>query len=137
MNHSLHIGENEPLKMIIQGTVGTGMSFLIHFLSHHFSSSSKNGKSPLLLLASMRIAAFNICVRTIHLALRIPIKDVRPLQGSNLVVFQEEMQHIRYILIDEMSFIGPRLFLHMDSRLQEAFPREKYSFRWKVYYSCW
>ena len=50
---------------------------------------------------------------------------MQPLQGRNLVVFQEEMQHIRYILIDEMSFIGPRLFLHMDSRWQEAFSREK------------
>ena len=50
---------------------------------------------------------------------------MQPLQGRNLVVFQEEMQHIRYILIDEMSFIGPRLFLHMDSQLWEAFLREK------------
>ena len=40
LNHSLHIRENDPIKMIIQGTAGIGKSFLIHFLSHHLSSSA-------------------------------------------------------------------------------------------------
>ena len=31
------------------------------------------------------------------------------------------MKHIQYILIDEMSFIGPKLFVKIDSRLQECF----------------
>jgi len=39
-----------------------------------------------------------------------------------MVVFQEEMRHIWYILIDEMSFIGPMLFIKIDSHLREAFP---------------
>jgi hypothetical protein len=47
---------------------------------------------------------------------------MRPLQGQSLAIFQEEMRHIRYILIDEMSFLGPRLFIQIDSRLREAFP---------------
>jgi ATP-dependent DNA helicase PIF1 len=37
------------------------------------------------------------------------------------------MRHIRYILIDEMSFLGPRLFIQIDSRLREAFPDNKSS----------
>jgi hypothetical protein len=37
------------------------------------------------------------------------------------------MRHIRYILIDGMSFIRPRLFIQIDSRLREAFPENKSS----------
>lgn len=48
---------------------------------------------------------------------------MKPLQGKTLTPFQEEMKHIRYILIDEMSFIGPNLLLKIDSRLREAFSR--------------
>lgn len=68
------------------------------------------------------IAAFNVHGKTIHLALKSPTKDMKPLNGKALVMFQEEMRHISYVLIDEMSFIGPRLFIKIDSRLREAFP---------------
>lgn len=48
-----------------------------------------------------------------------------PLQGKSLAIFQEEMQHVRYILIDEMRFLGSRLFMQIDARLREAFPEKK------------
>lgn len=35
------------------------------------------------------------------------------------------MRHIRHILIEEMSFIGPRLCIQIDSHLREAFPENK------------
>ena len=35
------------------------------------------------------------------------------------------MRYITHILIDEMSFIGPSLFIQIDSRLQEAFPKKR------------
>jgi ATP-dependent DNA helicase PIF1 len=127
LQHSIQYPSPEPLLMIIQGTAGTGKSFLIHSISHALSTSSVDGNSPLLLLAPTGIAAFNIRARTIHSALKIPIKDMRPLQGQSLAIFQEEMRHIRYILIDEMSFLGPRLFIQIDSRLREAFPENKSS----------
>jgi hypothetical protein len=37
------------------------------------------------------------------------------------------MRHIRYILIDEMIFLGPRLFIQIDCQLREAFPDKKTS----------
>ena len=46
---------------------------------------------------------------------------MQPLHGQALSVLQEEMKHIQYILIDEMSFIGPKLFVQIDSRLRECF----------------
>jgi hypothetical protein len=98
------------------------MLFLLHQV---------DGNSPFLFLAPTGITAFNIHARTIHSALKIPIKDMRPLQGKSLAIFQEEMRHIRYILIDEMRFLGPRLFIQIDSRLREAFPENKeFSFWW-------
>lgn len=36
--------------------------------------------------------------------------------------FQEYFKSIGYILINEMSFIGPKLLLKIDSRLRETFP---------------
>ena len=35
------------------------------------------------------------------------------------------MHYVTHILIDEMSFIGPRLFIQIDSRLREAFPKKR------------
>ncbi|XP_059064840.1 uncharacterized protein LOC131856900 [Cryptomeria japonica] len=111
-----------PLKMIVQGTAGTGKSHLITSIKSALKRSAPNGQSPLLLLAPTGVAAFNIQASTIHSALRIPIKEVHPLQGQTLASFQESMYFIRYIIIDEMSFIGPRLIQRIDIRLREAFP---------------
>lgn len=101
------------------------MSYLIGCISHALSSATTNGKSTLLFLSPICIAAFNIHWKTIHSALQIPIKDMKPLCGKTLAVFQEEMRHVRYILNDEMSFIVPRLFIQIDSCLRKAFPKNK------------
>lgn len=53
--------------------------------------------------------------KTIHSTLKIPIKDMRTLQGKSLAIFQEVRRHICYVLIDEMNFIGARLFMQIDS----------------------
>jgi hypothetical protein len=71
----------------------------------------------LLFLAPTGIIAFDIHARTIHSTLKIPIKDMQPLQGKYLEIFQEELRHIRYIFIYEMRFLGPRLFIQIVSRL--------------------
>ena len=85
--------------MIIQGTTGTRKSYLIHCISHALAASTTSGKSPLLLLAPTGIVAFNTHAKTIHSTLKIPIKDMQPLKGHSLSIFQEEMKHIRYVLI--------------------------------------
>ncbi|XP_059064231.1 uncharacterized protein LOC131856450 [Cryptomeria japonica] len=111
-----------PLKMIVQGTAGTGKSHLITSIKSALKRSAPNGQSPLLLLAPTGVAAVNIQASTIHSALRIPIKEMHPLQGQTLASFQESMYFIRYIIINEMSFIGPRFIQRIDIRLREAFP---------------
>jgi hypothetical protein len=115
-------GHREPLRMIIQGTVGTGKSYLIGAIKHAMEIDSLPNKSPLLLLAPIGVATFNISASTIHSALCIPVRDMNDLQGSCLISLQEEIKHVKYILIDEMSFIGKNLLKSIDARLQQAFP---------------
>ena len=76
-------------------------------------------------LAPTRVAMFNIHATIIYVELHIPIKDMNPLHWKYLSMFQEEMKHIQYILIDEMSFIGPKLFVHIENRFRECFPEKK------------
>ena len=86
--------------------------------------ASMTNPSPLLLLAPTGVATFNIGACTIHSKLRIPITNFAQLQGTRLASFQQEMQNIKYILIDEMSFIGQNMLENIDSRLRQAFPHK-------------
>ncbi|XP_059073492.1 uncharacterized protein LOC131874231 [Cryptomeria japonica] len=79
--------------------------------------------SPLLLLAPRGVAAFNIGASTVHSKLKIPIRNFSELEGTRLTSFQEEMSHIKYILIDEMSFIGQNMLESINSRLRQALPQ--------------
>ena len=47
---------------------------------------------------------------------------MHPLEGQSLSKLQEEIQHIHYILIDEMSFIGPKMLTQIDACLLQSFP---------------
>ena len=51
---------------------------------------------------------------------------MHPLQGQSLTTLQEDFKHVRYILIDEMSFLGPKLLLKIDNRLRQAFPQKQH-----------
>ena len=118
MSHYTQHTTTKPLRMIIQGTAGTGKYYLIGCLQAAFSSSSTNNSSPLLLLAPTSVVAFNINSLTIHSTLRIPINTMLPLEGQALANLQEWLLHIHYVLIDEMSFIGPKLLYNIDSHLR-------------------
>lgn len=109
--------------MIIQGTVGTGKSYLICYIRKTINIIEKNNKKALIALAPTRVATYNIRASTIHTCLQIPIKEVHLLQGQSLTNLQEDFKHIEYILIDEMSFLGPKLLIKIDNRLREAFPQ--------------
>ena len=125
LHHSCEIDVHEPLEMIIQGTTSTGKSYLILCISHALVASTTSRKCPLLFLAPTGIVAFNINEKTIHSVLKLPIKDMQPLNSHSLSIFQKKMRPIRYVLIDEMLFIGPRLFIQIDSQLREAFLENK------------
>ncbi|XP_059076947.1 uncharacterized protein LOC131876152 [Cryptomeria japonica] len=123
MTHYQRSQNKVPLFMIIQGTAGTGKSYLTGAISQALENAAMPSRSPLLLLAPTGVAAFNIGASTVHSKLRIPIRDFTQLQGTRLAIFQEEMAHIKYILIDEMSFIGQNMLENIDSRLRQAYPQ--------------
>lgn len=50
---------------------------------------------------------------------------MHPLEGQSLLNFHEHLHHIRYILIDAMSFIKQKVFFFIDECLREAFPSKK------------
>jgi len=115
--------------MIIQGIEGIGKSYLISTIKKVLSSQATSSHTPLLLLAPIGFATFNIHATTIHVGLRIPIKDMKPLHGQTLSVFQEDMKQIQCILNNEMSFIGPKMFVQIESPLRECFlEKNNYSF---------
>ena len=124
MTHYHRNQVGNPLFMIIQGIVGTRKSYLIGVINQSFQMELMTNPCPLLLLAPTRVVAFNIGACTIHSKLRIPITDFSQLQGTRLASFQQEMQNIKYILIDEMSFIGQNMLENIDSRLRQAFPHK-------------
>ncbi|XP_057856401.2 uncharacterized protein LOC131065774 [Cryptomeria japonica] len=103
MAHYQRNGIGVPLFMIIQGTTGTGKSYLIGAISQALENATMPSPSPLLLLAPIGVATFNIGASTVHSKLRIPIREFSQLEGTRLSSFQEEMAHVNYILIDEMS----------------------------------
>ncbi|XP_057873917.2 uncharacterized protein LOC131079892 [Cryptomeria japonica] len=111
-----------PLRMIIQGTAGTDKSYLIQCIRKELNLSTIQEHNPLLVLAPTGVSAYNIQATTIHTTLRIPLRDMQPLTGQSLMFFQEQYKQLQYILIDEMSFLGPKLLSKIDSRLRQAFP---------------
>lgn len=121
MSH-YHTYQNvSPLYMIIQGTTRIGKIYLIGAISQTLQNVASPQRYPLLLLAPTGVASFNIGASTIHSKLRVPIKEFSEIQGTRLTTFQEEISHIKYILIDEISFLGEMLLEKIDSHLRQAF----------------
>ena len=108
--------EGQPLNMIVHGTAGTGKSFLIDKLRKLLGQK-------LAISAPTGVAAYNISGQTIHSLFRImPKADFQALKGDLLNTLQENFRSIKYIIIDEMSMIGRRMFGKIDQRLRQAFP---------------
>ena len=101
--------------MIVCGTAGTGKSYLISAIAHALGDSC-------LLTGTTGMASFNICGKTVHSALHLPIhhSNSQDLQGSALQRLQLQMQNVQYVIIDEMSMIGHRTLALIDRRLRQA-----------------
>lgn len=77
-----------PLRILIQGTSGTGRSHLIDFLKDTFLVESAPNSSSFFLLAPTSVTKFNIKVLTINYSLRIPLVSMHPLEGKPLLHLQ-------------------------------------------------
>ncbi len=105
-----------PLMLIVSGTAGTGKSYLIHCLRLLLGDKVR-------VAAPTGVAAFNIDGHTLHSLLSLPTKgDFKDLEGERLHRMQEGLATVRYLIIDEMSMVGRKVFGQIDCRLRQVFP---------------
>ena len=106
-----------PLRMVISGTAGTGKSYLINCLRLLLQDKVR-------VVAPTGVAAFNIDGNTLHSLLCLPVKgEFKDLQGEQLKRLQQSLETVQYIIIDEMSMVGRKLFGQVDRRLRQIFPQ--------------
>lgn len=101
--------------MIVCGTAGTGKSYLISAIAQTLGQSC-------ILTGTTGMASFNICGRTLHSTLNLPVKSTtqQPLQGAALQRLQLNIKDKHYLIIDEMSMMGQRMLAWVDQRLRQA-----------------
>lgn len=106
-----------PLRIIVSGTAGTGKSYLIHCLRLLL-------KDKVRVAAPTGVAAFNIDGHTLNSLLSLPTKEeFKDLQGEELHQMQQSLATMEYLIIDEMSMVGRKIFGQVDRRLCQAFPQ--------------
>ena len=102
--------------MIVSGTAGTGKSYLIHCFKLLL-------QDQLRVVAPTGVAAFNVSGRTLHTLLSLPTKgDFTDLEGDHLHQVQQSLSGVKYLIIDEMSNVGRKMFGQVDRRLRQVFP---------------
>ena len=106
---------NEPLRMIITGTAGSGKSFLINALMTILRDKCK-------LTGTTGIAGYNIRGCTLHSALQLPVcnHNNSDLQRQALQRLQLRFTGKHYLITDEMSMLGQRTLAWVDKRLRQA-----------------
>src|ERR1700676_5104356 len=101
----------EPLRLNVDGTTGTGKSFLIWTITTALRELLSDGPityDPVVCLAPTGVTAFGICGRTINFGLMIPMKEgseFNQLDQSRLACFQT-WKEIELLILDAKSMVG-------------------------------
>ena len=115
-----------PLRMIVSGTAGTGKSYLIHCLRLLLGDKVR-------VAAPTGVAAFNIEGHTLHSLLSLPTKgEYKDLEGERLHHMQQSLAGMHYLIIDEMSMVGRKMFGQLDKRLRQVFPHHVDQLFWRL-----
>ena len=104
-----------PLLLIMTGLAGSGKSYVIDAMKNLLKEKCK-------VCAYFGIAAFNVKGQTLHSVFQLPIKGKRStdLRGQALKKLQDDMLGIKYVIMDEYSVIGQKLFGWIDRRCKQA-----------------
>lgn len=123
---------NHPptLRINVDGTAGTGKTFLIWAISHalrELFADENNEKDPVVRLAPTGISAFGIRGWTVNFGLGIPVKEGSEfvqLTGNRLQRHQTRWAHVKLLILDEKSMVGRAQTGRCDRRLRQAFPNK-------------
>jgi hypothetical protein len=124
----------DPIRINIDGTAGTGKSFLIWCISHALKELFEDelqGHDPVVRLAPTGVAAFGIHGWTINYGLMIPVKegkDFNQLGPNSLSCLQTQWKHAKLLIIDEKSMVGRTQMGRIDHRLRQIHPSEATEF---------
>jgi DNA replication protein DnaC len=124
-------GADQPplLQLNVDGTAGTGKSFLIWTITHALKElfyDELAGHDPVVRLAPTGIAAFGIRGWTINYGLVIPVKEGKEFNqlGQNgLTRLQARWKKAKLLILDEKSMVGRAQMGRCDRRLRQAFPQ--------------
>lgn len=113
-NHYLNASNNQ-LLMMITGLGRSGKSFVIEAVRNLLTEKCR-------VCAFFGIAAFNIKGTTLHSLLQLPIQGKRngPLKSSALAKLQNDLNGITYLITDEFSVIGQKMFAWINRRCKQA-----------------
>lgn len=100
---------------LVKGIAGSGKSYVIDALRNLLQTNCR-------VLAYTGKAASNVSGITLHSLLKLPIgtKRLNDLKGTALHQLQSDLENVKYLIIDEYSFVGQGLFGWIDSRCRQA-----------------
>ena len=111
-----HLESGTPLRMIVSGTAGTGKSYLIKCLQQLLGDRLR-------VSVPTGVAAYNVHSHTLHSLPSIPVRGgFKDLEGQRLHTIQESLAGVDYLVTDERSMMGRKLFGQVDRRLHQAYP---------------
>src|SRR6202790_2057969 len=119
----------ETLRLNVDGTAGTGKSFLIWAITTALRELFSDGTvtyDPVVRLAPTGVAAFGIRGWTINFGLMILVKEgteLNQLGQSSLAHFQTHWKEIKLLILDKKSMVGRSQVGHMDHCLCQAYPQ--------------
>ncbi len=118
-----------PSLLNIDGTAGCGKTYLIRAICQELRQMARDAgqPDPIRVLAPSGVAAWNIGGTTLHSALSIPATaspSVTPLTGTRLATLQRAWKGVVFVVIDEKSMLGLRLFSKVDARLRQLLPQD-------------
>lgn len=101
-----------PLRLIVSGRAGTGKTQVIKAICGYLPPGT------IAICAPSGVAAYNVGGSTIHSLLKLPLRgDTVPEPSAEvLVALQRALHGVKYLFIDERSFIGQGLFYMINVR---------------------
>lgn len=110
-----NLANAEPLRIIVSGTAGIGKQFLIGCLKELLGYKVR-------MLAPTGVATFMKCPWLYFALCSLSRRgEIKNREGDALRRLQYSLAGAEYIIVDEMSMVGKKIFGQVDQRLRQAF----------------